>query len=173
MNRMISFAILFATTLLLQIYLFNNLSISIYFSPLIYTALLLLLPVDTLHAGLLAAGLATGLLMDAAMGTGGLNTLAIMPLAFLRPWIIGLFYNREEEHDASIPSTERFGPYKFLRYLICCVLLHHLLFFSFEALSWGYVWHTLLRIAISGAASVGFLWLIARLFTFKLPVHLP
>ena len=49
--------------------------------------------------------------------------------------------------------------------------LHHAVFFSLEALSWIHLPHTLLRIAVSSAVSVGFIWIIARIFTAKLPLR--
>ncbi len=172
MYRTFPYIMLFVATVLVQVFLFDNLSISIYFAPMIYLAFLLLLPLDTSHIALLAAGLGTGWLMDYTMGTDGLNIIATLPVAFLRPWIIGTVYNREDPHEGGIPSTARFGRSKFLRYLVVCVLLHHLIFFSFEALSWVHLDRTLLRIVISSASSVCFLWITARLFTLKLTARI-
>ena len=45
------------------------------------------------------------------------------------------------------------------------------LFVVLEALSWIHLPHTLLRIAVSSAVSVGFIWIIARIFTAKLPLR--
>lgn len=171
MYRTLPFLLLFAATALLQIFLFDNLAVSVYFNPLVYIAFVLLLPLDTPHIGLLAAGLAAGATMDCTMGAAGLNTLATLPVAFFRPWIVALCYNREEAREGGIPSPERFGVGKFVRYIVLGVLLHHALFFIFEALSWSRLPHTLLRIAISSAASAAFVWLIARLFTAKFPVR--
>ena len=54
---------------------------------------------------------------------------------------------------------------------LALTLIHHAVFFSLEALSWTHVLHTLLRIVVSSAVSVGFIWIIARIFTAKLPVR--
>lgn len=172
MYRTFPYIMLLALTLIVQVFLLDNLSISIYFAPMIYLAFLLLLPLDTSHFKLLLAGFATGWMMDYTMGTDGLNVIATLPIAFLRPWIIGFFYTREDPHEGGVPSADRFGKVKFLRYIAVCVLLHHLLFFSFEALSWVHFARTLLRIVISSAASIYFIWLIARMFTLKLTVRI-
>lgn len=172
MYRTFPYIALFALTVIIQVFLLDNLSISIYFAPMIYLAFLLLLPLDTAHFKLLLAGLATGWLMDYTMGTDGLNVIATLPVAFLRPWIIGFFYTREDPREGGIPSAARFGKSKFIRYLATCILLHHLLFFSFEALSWVHLDRTLLRIVTSSAASIYFTWLTARLFTLKLTVRI-
>ena len=171
MHRLVPYTALLVATLLVQVFLLDNLTISIYFAPMIYLAFVLLLPLDTPAVGVLAAGAVTGWLMDYAMGTDGLNVIATLPVALLRPWLIGLFYTREDPHEGGIPSAARFGAGKFIRYVAICVLLHHLLFFSFEALSWAHAGRTLLRTLISGTASVYFIWLTARLFTPKATVR--
>ena len=112
MYRIFPYIALFVVTILVQVFLLDNLSISIYFAPMIYLALLLLLPLDMPHIGLLAAGLVTGWMMDGTMGTDGLNVIATLPVAFLRPWIIGLFYTREDPREGGIPSAARFGKVK-------------------------------------------------------------
>ena len=167
MHRFVPYTVLLAATLLVQVFLLDNLTISIYFAPMIYLAFVLLLPLDTPPVGVLAAGFATGWLMDCAMGTDGLNVIATLPVALLRPWLIGLFYTREDPREGGIPSTARFGTGKFFRYLVLCVVLHHLIFFAFEELSWAHAGRTLLRTLVSGTASVCLLWLTARLFNLK------
>ena len=63
------------------------------------------------------------------------------------------------------------GSRRFLEYLVTMVAVHHALFFLLESLSWSHLLHTVVRIAVSGAVSVGFIWLIARIFTSKLSVR--
>ena len=167
MYRFVPYTLLFLVTMLVQIFLLDNLAISVYFAPMIYLAFVLLLPLDTPPAGLLAAGFVTGWLMDYATGIHGLNIVATLPVAFLRPWILGRFSSHEEAHEGGIPSAARFGRGKFLRYIVVCVLLHHVIFFAFEALTWLRWERTLLRIVVSSAASVYFIWLAARIFTLK------
>ncbi|MDE5621458.1 MAG: rod shape-determining protein MreD [Alistipes sp.] len=171
MYRLVPYLLLFVSTALLQLFLFDNLSISVYLNPLIYIAFVLLLPLDAPHVALLGAGLATGLVMDCAMGAAGLNTIATLPVAFLRPWIVGLAYNRDDAREGGIPSPERLGPWRFVNYLLLGVLLHHLIFFSLETLSLSHAWRLVLRIAASGVVSTAFVWLIARIFTAKFPVR--
>ncbi|HBX90150.1 MAG TPA: rod shape-determining protein MreD, partial [Alistipes sp.] len=73
MYRTYPYAILFVTTALLQVFLFDNLSLSLYFDPLVYLSFIVLLPLDIAPVVLLGAGLATGVGMDMAMGTAGIN----------------------------------------------------------------------------------------------------
>ena len=60
MHRTLPYISLFVVTVLLQVFLFDNLSISIYLNPLVYVAFVALLPLDTPPVALLASGLAMG-----------------------------------------------------------------------------------------------------------------
>ena len=64
MHRTLPYISLFVVTVLLQVFLFDNLSISIYLNPLVYVAFVALLPLDTPPVVLLASGLAMGVTMD-------------------------------------------------------------------------------------------------------------
>ena len=172
MYRTLPYLGLFAATVLLQVFLFDNLSISVYLNPLVYIAFLILLPFETLPVVLLGAGLLLGVTMDFAMGAAGVNTIATLLIAFARPTLLGLLYPRDDIREGGIPSTGRLGNRVFLNYLIVLVLVHHAVFFSLEALSWAHIVRTIVRTVASGAVSVAFIWVIARIFTAKLPVRI-
>ena len=168
MHKTLPYLALFAVVVLLQVFLFDNLSISIYLNPLVYVAFIALLPLDTPPVVLLLSGLATGVTMEAA----GVNTIATLLIAFARPTLLGLLYSRDDIREGGIPSTGRLGNRVFLNYLIVLVLVHHAVFFSLEALSWAHIVRTIVRTVASGAVSVAFIWVIARIFTAKLPVRI-
>ena len=172
MHKTLPYLALFAVVVLLQVFLFDNLSISIYLNPLVYVAFIALLPLDTPPVVLLLSGLATGVTMDLAMGAAGVNTIATLLIAFARPTLLGLLYSRDDIREGGIPSTGRLGNRVFLNYLIVLVLVHHAVFFSLEALSWAHIVRTIVRTVASGAVSVAFIWAIARIFTAKLPVRI-
>ena len=106
------------------------------------------------------------------MGAAGVNTIATLLIAFTRPTLLGLLYPRDDIREGGIPSTGRLGNRVFLNYLIVLVLVHHAVFFSLEALSWAHIVRTIVRTVASGAVSVAFIWVIARIFTAKLPVRI-
>ncbi len=167
MNRPIAYTLLFVATMLLQVFLFDNLSLSVWVDPLVYVAFLILLPLDLSAVAILGLGLLTGAAMDFAMGTAGLNTLATLPVAFFRSWLLQLLSRRDDLREGGIPSPERLGRRVFVHYLIATVLFHHALFFAFEALSWSHIPLTALRTVASAAVTFVFVWLIARIFTAK------
>ena len=157
MYRTLPYLGLFAAAALLQVFLFDNLTISIYLNPLVYIVFIALLPLDTPPAAVLGAGLALGV---------------TMLIAFLRPTLAGMICGRDNVREGGIPSSARLGERKFITYLVALTLVHHAVFFSLEALSWTHALHTLLRIVVSTAVSAGFIWIIARIFTAKIPVRI-
>lgn len=60
MYRTLPYVALFAVSALLQVFLFDNLAISVYLNPLIYVAFIILLPLDIPPVVLLLLGLLTG-----------------------------------------------------------------------------------------------------------------
>lgn len=171
MYRTFPYLVLFAATVLLQVFLFDNLTISIYLNPLVYVAFLALLPLDTKPIVLLLWGLVLGVTMDCAMGAAGINTVSTLPVAFLRPTLLGLLYARDDAREGGVPSPERLGKRVFIEYLAVLVLLHHTLFFALESLSWVHAGHTLVRILASSALTFAAAWLIMRIFTAKSSVR--
>ena len=164
MYRTLPYLGLFAATVLLQVFLFDNLSISVYLNPLVYIAFLILLPFETLPVVLLGAGLLLGVTMDFAMGAAGINTIATLLVAFLRPTLAGLTCGRENAREGGIPSSGRLGERVFINYVVVLTLLHHAVFFLLEALSWEHVLHTVVRIVVSSVVTVAFVWIAARIF---------
>ena len=109
MRQIIEYALLFLVLVLLQVFLFSNLELSVYLNPLIYIAFIILLPIETAPVLVLGLGLLMGLTMDVAMGAAGLNTLATLPVAFLRGALLRLTcskdsVSRSEEHTSELQS---------------------------------------------------------------------
>lgn len=168
MHHVPAYILLFVALSLVQIFLLNNLVVGSFLCPLIYVAFLILLRLDTPPILMLGCGLAMGVLMDITMGIAGINTIASLLIAFLRPSIIRLVSPHEEVREDGIPSPERMGSTLFWSYLVVMVVLHNTLFFTLEALSWGHVLRTVVRIVVSSGATILLVWLTERLFTAKI-----
>ena len=168
MYRTGEYILLFAASVLLQIFFFDELSLSACFAPLVYSVFIILLPLNTPSIAVLAAGLVTGVVMDFAMGTAGLNTIATLAVAYLRMPLLNIIFGHNNVREGGVPSAARMGRRHFGYYLVAMTLLHNALFFGFEAFTTSYLWHQLLRCAVSAAASLLFVWAIARLVTSKL-----
>ena len=171
MYRTLPYIGLFAAVVLLQVFLFDNLSISVYLNPLVYVVFIALLPLDAQPVSLLGSGLLLGITMDCAMGAAGINTIATLPIAFFRPSLAGMICGRENVREGGIPSPDRLGSRKFFAFLLVLTLIHHTIFFLLEALSWRLLPHTILRILLGSALSVAFGWIVTRIFTAKIPAR--
>lgn len=168
MSRTIAYILFFLLTALLQFVLFDNLSVWMYFCPLVYVAFVALLPMDYPPAAVLLSGLLMGVAMDFGMGAAGENTIATVLVAFLRPAILTMIHSRDDARESGIPSPASLGGGKmFLTYLAMMIVLHHAVFFSLEALSSARVFHTVARTVISSAVSIVFVWLLAEILSSR------
>ena len=139
---------------------------------MVYIGFIVLLPIDAPPVAVLFLDLSMSVAMDWAMGAAGINTIATLPVAMLRRPLLQSVCGKEGIREGGIPSSIRLGQGGFLRYLAAMVVVHHFLFFMLESLSWAQLFHTLVRLVVSSAVTVGFIWLLARLFTTKLTVRL-
>ncbi len=164
MNRFLKYTVLLAVLLLLQIFLFDNLSLSVYITPLIYTAFFVMLPADINSGLLLGLGFATGIAADFFMGTAGINTIASLAVCFARPAIINLTLGKETSRESNTPIPREQGAKRWLRYAALLVLIHCTVFFLCESLSLHYIWFTLLRTLCSSAVTLLIVWFIASIY---------
>lgn len=169
MYRALHYIGLAVILILIQTFVFDNLAISVWFNPLIYVTLVVLLPLDARPIAVLLTGLAIGVVADYTTGGAGLNTSATLLVAFMRQPLLGYFCDSDDLRDGGVPSPQRMGgEWKFVRYAAVIVVVHHLALFLLESMSLGYILHTLLRTLLSGAFTLLFVWISMRLFTFKI-----
>lgn len=154
--------------LFVQIFVLNNLSISPLVAPMVYVVLLVMIPIESSQWKMLGVGLLLGVLMDITMGTVGLNTLVTLPLAVWRKPLLyaatGLSVVSKEE---GVPSVKRLG-IRFHRYAITMIILHSLLFYFAEWLSFDNFGTLLLRILCSTLCSLVLDYIIVMLFMKRL-----
>lgn len=154
--------------LFVQIFVLNNLSISPLVAPMVYVVLLVMMPIESSQWKMLGVGLLLGVLMDITMGTVGLNTLVTLPLAVWRKPLLyaatGLSVVSKEE---GVPSVKRLG-IRFHRYAITMIILHSLLFYFAEWLSFDNFGTLLLRILCSTLCSLVLDYIIVMLFMKRL-----
>lgn len=163
MQRFLEYAVFFLIMILLQVFLFNNLDLSVYIHPIVYIAFIIMLPMETPAIAVLLLGLLTGVTMDVMSGAAGLNTIATLFTSFTRPLLLNLLVGKDETKEGGIPSPQRLGFAKFLRYISIVVFIQCFIFFTFESLSWQYYHLTLLRIVLSSLVSIIFVWLAQML----------
>ena len=160
---MLTFVVLFV-----QVFVLNNLSISPLVAPMVYIVLIVLMPIESSQWKMLGAGLLLGLLMDLTMGTMGLNTLVTLPMAFFRRPILHTFAGLSSiSKEEGIPSVKRLGM-RFHRYAIAMIVIHSLLFYFAEWLSFDNFGTLVLRIICSTLCSLILDYIIVMLFMKRL-----
>ena len=75
MYRLLEYGILFFVMVILQVFLFSRIGISIYVNPLVYIAFLILLPMEIAGALLLVLGMVLGMTVDFFIGKPPKNTI--------------------------------------------------------------------------------------------------
>ena len=172
MRRYLSYIGLFVVVLLLQVYLFDNISLGIYFHPLVYVAFIILLPLKFNHGGVVVLSALMGLIMDLLTGMAGLNVLALTTAGFVRPMLVKFICGYGGVLSEPIPMINRVAPKRLLLYIVAMVAVHSGVYFLLESLSVMHLLHTLMRLVVSGAVAVFFVWIIVRLFIDKIMVKL-
>lgn len=163
MHRIAKYGLLFIVSVLLQVFLFDNLNLSPYLCPLVYAGFIVLLPANLDRALLLALSFALGLSVDLLSGTAGLHTIAATATGFLRPALLRLTVDKDAAREGFMPLPLTVGRAKWLRYAAAVITLHCTLYFLFEAMSFRYIAFTLLRIAGSATTTLLLVWFAANL----------
>ncbi len=167
MYRIIEYSILFVVLLLLQVMLFDNLNISLYVYPLVYISFIILLPSGISGVWLLLLALLMGLGVDVFSGTPGINTIATVFVAWVRPGLLSKILGPDEAREMSIPNIARMGRGRFFRYAAIMVVMHALVFFALETLSWRYFGFVLLRTVVGSLVTLVFLYFCQKVFRLR------
>ena len=163
-----AYIMLTLVVLFVQVIVLNNLSVSPLVAPMVYIVLILLMPIDSSQWKMLGAGLLLGVLMDITMGTAGLNTLVTLPIAFFRrPLLFSLGGLSSMSKEEGIPSVKRLG-LRFHRYFIIMIVIHSILFYFVEWLSFDNFGTLVLRILCSTLCSLVLDYIIISLFMKRL-----
>lgn len=154
MYRVLEYAYFFVVLILLQVFLFSNVDLSVYIHPLVYVGFIILLPMELLPVAVLLLGFGMGVALDFMTASGGLHTIALLVVSFLRPYFLSFIIGRDEVKEGGLPIPSRLGLSKFFRYAGAVVFIHCLVFFTFESLTFRYYQLTLLRVLLSSALTL-------------------
>lgn len=166
MRRILEYGLVFIALIMLQVFLFDNLNVSVYFYPMIYVGFILVLPMNINPALLLFLSLLTGVTMDLFAGTYGLNAIACLAAGFVRPVLLNMTVGKDVARDGGLPLPLNVGRGKWFRYALLLIAVHCLVFFFFEAMTFRYVWFTLARALCSIVLTTVIIWFLAYLFPY-------
>jgi rod shape-determining protein MreD len=125
---------LFILLVFLQIWLFNNIHLLGFATPLLYIYFVIKLPVSMNRNTVLALSVLLGLTIDAFNCTLGLNMLAMVIIGFTRYYFLKLFIPRDI-FDDFMPSFSSLEKPLFLRYAGTLTLSHALILYTVESLT--------------------------------------
>lgn len=138
---------------LLQVLILNNVHIGGLATPFLYTYFVLKLSSDTPRNQQMLWAFGIGLVIDIFNNTIGMNASAFVLMAFIRPTFLRLFTPRDT-YDSFIPSKKVMGSASFMRYLVVCVLIHHVALLSIESFSFISFGMLCLRILLSTVLTI-------------------
>ncbi len=160
-----SIRIFFYTLLIivLQVWVFNPISILTIGTPYIYVLLLLLFPIQTSTNKLLLYSFLVGATIDILSLTPGLHTSVLLPMAMLRQYIVFNFVEKQDELElAPLFSTLS---YKSLILLFQLLFAQHILLFIIDSMGlfdWSFL---IKRILISLLLSYFFSTIFMLIFS--------
>jgi len=151
---------------LFQVLVINNIQVSSYLNPFVYTLFILLLPFETPNWLLLILAFALGLSVDAFTNTPGMHASATLFMAVFRPFVLRSIAPRDGYEAGSFPRLSIYGLTWFVKYTVILIALHHTFLFSIEAFGFNDFLSIFLRIIISSALSI-FLIILSQFVVYR------
>lgn len=137
MNNTIRHIFHFIGIILLQVLVIDQInfgSLNTYISPIVIGASILILPVGWTTNRLLLSAFIVGILIDSFHNTLGINTSALIFVAFLRSLVLRTVSPREGFESFIEPTVINLGIVKFTIYASILFLIYHLVYFSLESI---------------------------------------
>lgn len=138
----------------LQVVVVNQLNLGSLCHPYIYILFLLLLPANTPPWAVLALAFLSGLCVDVFTYNAGMHAAASVATGFVRIYLLRNLLLKEEFEKATEPGIRDKGFYFFLVYGGLLILVHHLVLFFVELASFSGFVNTILRVIVSGLATI-------------------
>lgn len=154
----------FIVLVLIQVLVLNQVVLHGYITPYIYPLALLLIPIATPKWALLLMGFILGISIDIFSNTGGMHAFATVFLAFILPGVQKLLTPREGYESGDRPTVSSLGFKWFIAYILISIPVHHLVFFTLEVFSFGYLKYLLLKILFSSVATISIILITQYVF---------
>lgn len=168
MQKSLLYIAAFVVLVLLQIFLIDNIALSVYFHPLVYVAFVIMLPLDMKPVWVLLCSTLMGLTIDTLTGMAGINVMATAAVGFLRPALLHAAVGRSTDAADTIPALHRLSTKHLAWFIVLVVVLHSVIYFFMESLSLSNAPHTLVRLVVSDIVAIALIWYIIKLFTEKI-----
>jgi len=150
---LIKYAVMFISLVLIQVLIFNQVQFSGFLNPYVYILFIILLPLSTPRYAVLILGFFLGLVIDIFSNSLGIHSAATVFIAYLRPLIIRVISNREDDKN-DYPGLHQNKLTWFISYVTIMVLLHHITLFYLEVYTFANFFNTLYRVILSSLFSI-------------------
>lgn len=152
----------FVFLVLAQVLIFNRLNFMGFINPMIYVLFFYWYPIRTNRPLFLFLGFLLGFFIDLFSDTMALHAMAGLTLAFVRPVVMRFCFGANYEFQGfTFKNTTRIQRITFLLLLI---LLQHIVFFTFEILSFSHILLILKKILFTGIVTLFLSVLLSSLF---------
>lgn len=141
--------LLFFILILLQVLLFNQISIFGVATPILYIYFLIKLPLGRNKFYVILSGFLIGLVIDVFLNTPGMNAAATIITVLFRKPLMNLYFSRVEYEDF-VPSIHT-ETGSFIRFALTLIIIHQSLLFFIEAFTFFNLYSTLVRILASSS----------------------
>lgn len=168
MFRNLSYLWMAVAIMVVQIFLLDELSIAMWLRPMIFPLVVILLKMEWRTIWVLIISVLIGLIMDMSLGGSGLYTSTLVPLAMIRRGVLYITTRRSIEPGDQTSVLSRLRTNQMMYYSITMLAIHHLLFFSMEALSLAHPLRLLATIVCSTLLSAIVASPIISIFTKKI-----
>lgn len=138
-GTILKYSLTFILLLLIQVTVLNNFNFLGWATPYLYIYFILILPANTPKGLLFTLGFLLGFSMDVFCDTPGMHSIATVITAGLRYPILQLYFSSEEIETTS-PSGFSLGLWRFMRYAITLLLLHHFTLLLVESFALMNIW---------------------------------
>ena len=163
MNKLVYYIGQFLFVMLFQTLVLNDMTINDSvtflgipsFIPMLFPVLILLLPIRVNYYVMMLYAVAIGIVLDVFNNTLGMHTSSLVLLAFLRPRLLRLFFQKDENKLGwARPTIYRLGFMPFLFYVCFSIAIHHLFYFLLQEWSLSNILYTFYKTIVSGALSI-------------------
>lgn len=164
-NPIIKYFLMFIGLVAVQVLFLNQIQFSGFVNPYIYVLFIMLLPLSAPRYAVLLLSFFMGLVIDIFSNSLGIHTFASVLIAYLRPMIIRVITNREEDMS-DYPGLTQTGFLWFMGYTAIMVLIHHTVLFYIEVFTFNNFFNTLLRAFLSSVFSF-FVIVLSQFIVFR------
>ncbi len=156
---------MFAVLVLLQVLILNRISLFDLSIPVLYIYFIIKLPIGRSEFYVILSAFLLGMIIDIFLNTPGVNAAATTIVATVRPFVLFLFYSKNES-DTMMPSI-KLNRLVFMKYVLTMVVMHLTLLFLIDGVAFFNLKLVVLRIASSSILTFILIMAVDLLFYRK------